>query len=172
MVNEKRSKSQQGRGRPYDAPSGKGKQRAYEGKKTSGGDAPAGIVCFKCGKVSHKSNVCTADAMRCFRYGQPGHAAPECKRKDVVCFNCGEEGHVSTKSANCVERLTLALILILPNPEDSFVVYYDASMMGLGGVLMQNDKVVAYASRQLRVHEKNYPTHDLELAAVMFVLKI
>ena len=52
------------------------------------------------------------------------------------------------------------------------MVYYDASKLGLGGVLMQNDKVVAYASRQLRIHEKNYPTHDLELAAVVFVLKI
>ncbi|XP_058784534.1 uncharacterized protein LOC131659345 [Vicia villosa] len=60
MVHEKRSKSQQVRGKPYDAPSGKNKQRAYEGNKTSGGDAPAGIVCFKCGKADHKSNVCTA----------------------------------------------------------------------------------------------------------------
>jgi hypothetical protein len=51
-------------------------------------------------------------------------------------------------------------------------VYCDASKMGLGGVLMQNLQVVAYASRQLKVHEKNYPTHDLELAAVVFVLKI
>ena len=52
------------------------------------------------------------------------------------------------------------------------MIYCDASKMGLGGVLMQNDKVVAYASRQLRTHEINYPTHDLELVAVVFVLKI
>ena len=52
------------------------------------------------------------------------------------------------------------------------MVYCDAYKMGLGGVLMQSDKVVAYASRQLKTHEKNYPTHDLELAAVVFVLKI
>jgi len=51
-------------------------------------------------------------------------------------------------------------------------VYCDASKLGLGGVLMQDNKVVAYASRQLRIHERNYPTHDLELAAVVFVLKI
>jgi hypothetical protein len=51
-------------------------------------------------------------------------------------------------------------------------VYCDASKLGLGGVLMQDGKVVAYASRQLRIHERNYPTHDLELAAVVFVLKI
>lgn len=52
------------------------------------------------------------------------------------------------------------------------MVYCDALKMGLGGVLMQNGKVVSYASRQLRIHEKNYPTHDLELAAVVFVLKV
>ncbi|RHN51999.1 putative nucleotidyltransferase, Ribonuclease H [Medicago truncatula] len=69
-------------------------------------------------------------------------------------------------------RLTTAPVLILPKPEEPFVVYCDASKLGLGGVLMQDGKVVAYASRQLRVHEKNYPTHDLELAAVVFVLKI
>jgi hypothetical protein len=62
--------------------------------------------------------------------------------------------------------------LILPNPMESFVVYCDASKMGLGGVHMQNHQVVAYASRQLKVHEKNYPTHDLELAVVVYVLKI
>src|SRR5687767_15290622 len=52
------------------------------------------------------------------------------------------------------------------------MVYRDASKIGLGCVLMQNGKVIAYASRQLKVHERNYPTHDLELAAVVFALKI
>ena len=70
------------------------------------------------------------------------------------------------------KMLTSAPVLILPNPKKSFVVYCDASKMGLGGVLMQNHQVVAYASRQLKMHEKNYPTHDLELAAVWYVLKI
>ncbi|WMV30377.1 hypothetical protein MTR67_023762, partial [Solanum verrucosum] len=56
--------------------------------------------------------------------------------------------------------------------DEGFVVYCDASRVGLGCVLMQNGKVIAYASRQLKVHEKNYPTHDLELAAVVFALKI
>jgi len=51
-------------------------------------------------------------------------------------------------------------------------VYSDASKNSLGCVLMQEDKVVAYASRQLKPYEKNYPTHDLELAAVVFALKI
>jgi len=70
------------------------------------------------------------------------------------------------------KRLTSALVLILPNSKESLVVYCDASKIDLGGVLMQNRQVVAFVSRQLKMHEKNYPTHDLELVAVVFVLKI
>ena len=70
------------------------------------------------------------------------------------------------------KRLTSALVLTLPNPSESFVVYCDASKMGLGGVLMQNRHVVAYDSRQFKVHEKNYQTHDLDLATIVFVLKV
>ena len=62
--------------------------------------------------------------------------------------------------------------LVLLNASESFVVYCDASLMGLGGVLMQNRQVVAYASRQLKVQEKNYSMHDLELVAIVFVSKI
>ena len=69
-------------------------------------------------------------------------------------------------------RLTTTPVLILPNPKRPFEVYCDASGQGLGCVLMQEGRVVAYASRQLRPHEVNYPTHDLELAAVVFALKI
>lgn len=68
------------------------------------------------------------------------------------------------------KRLISSRVLIFPNPKESFVVYCDASKMGLGGVLMQNRQVVAYVSRQLKVHAKNYPTHDLELADVVYVL--
>ncbi|KAL5553429.1 hypothetical protein UlMin_040830 [Ulmus minor] len=69
-------------------------------------------------------------------------------------------------------RLTSAPILIVPSEDEEFTIYCDASKMGLGAVLMQTDKFVAYASRQLKDHEKNYPTHDMELAAVVFALKI
>lgn len=69
-------------------------------------------------------------------------------------------------------RLTSAPILVLPSDNEEFIVYCDASKIGLGAVLMQQGKVIAYASRQLKVHEKNYPMHDLELAAVVFSLKI
>ncbi|KAJ0919921.1 putative nucleotidyltransferase, Ribonuclease H [Helianthus annuus] len=70
------------------------------------------------------------------------------------------------------DRLCSAPILSLPEGTDDFVVYCDASIQGLGCVLMQRDKVITYASRQLKVHERNYTTHDLELGAVVFVLKI
>ncbi|CAH9107428.1 unnamed protein product, partial [Cuscuta europaea] len=70
------------------------------------------------------------------------------------------------------KRLTTAPVLTLPSGTEGFDIYSDASKKGLGCVLMQNRKVVAYASRQLKVHEVNYPTHDLELAAVVFALKI
>ncbi|KAJ9547519.1 hypothetical protein OSB04_020062 [Centaurea solstitialis] len=69
-------------------------------------------------------------------------------------------------------KLCNAPILALPEGTDNFVVYCDASHQGLGCVLMQNKKVIAYASRQLKVHEKNYTTHDLEIGAVVFALKI
>ncbi|WVZ99578.1 hypothetical protein U9M48_044849, partial [Paspalum notatum var. saurae] len=84
-----------------------------------------------------------------------------------------------TWSPNCEEAfqslkksLTTALVLAQPDVAKPFDVYCDASGNGLGCVLMQEGRVVAYASRQLRKHEANYPTHDLELAAVVHALKI
>ncbi|GKA92487.1 putative reverse transcriptase domain-containing protein, partial [Tanacetum coccineum] len=65
-----------------------------------------------------------------------------------------------------------APILALPEGSEDFMVYCDASHKGLGVVLIQREKVIAYASRQLKVHEKNYTTHDLELGLVVFALKI
>ena len=69
-------------------------------------------------------------------------------------------------------RLATTLVLTLPEGSDCYVIYCDASRVGLDCVLMQRDKVIAYASRQLKGHEKNYPMHDLELAALVFELKI
>ena len=65
-----------------------------------------------------------------------------------------------------------ATVLTQPTPGKDYTMYSDASRNGLRCVLMQDGKVLAYASRQLKPHEQNYPTHDLELATVMFVLKI
>ena len=69
------------------------------------------------------------------------------------------------------EKLTSAPVLTLPEGNEGFEVYNDASYQGLGCVLMQHKRVVAYASKQLKKHELNYPTNDLELTAVIFALK-
>ncbi|GKC41504.1 putative reverse transcriptase domain-containing protein [Tanacetum coccineum] len=71
-----------------------------------------------------------------------------------------------------IRRRKSAPILALPEGSKDYVVYCDASHKGLGAVLMQREKVIAYASRQLKIHEKNYTTHDLELGSVVFALKI
>ena len=70
------------------------------------------------------------------------------------------------------KRLTTAHVLAMPDIHKNFDIYCDASRPGLGCVLVQEGRVIAYASKQLRKHELNYPTHDLELAAVVHALKI
>nr|GEZ38840.1 putative reverse transcriptase domain-containing protein [Tanacetum cinerariifolium] len=70
------------------------------------------------------------------------------------------------------EQLYVKFSKSLPEGSDDFVVYCDASLRGFGAVLMQREKVIAYASRQLRTHEENYTTHDLELGAIVFALRL
>ena len=70
------------------------------------------------------------------------------------------------------KRLTVASVLTIPQSGEKFIIYNDASHQGLGCVLMQDGKVIAYGSRQLKPHELNYPMHDLELAVIVFALKI
>ena len=69
------------------------------------------------------------------------------------------------------EKLVTAPVLTIPDGTEDMVIYSDASLRGLGCVLMQRGKVIAYASRQLKPNKLNYPVHDLELAAVVFSLK-
>nr|GFB85900.1 putative reverse transcriptase domain-containing protein [Tanacetum cinerariifolium] len=79
------------------------------------------------------------------------------------------------EAASIVEaevKLCSAPILALPEGNEDFIVYCDASNKGLGAVLLQREKVISYASRQLKIHEKSYTTHDLELGAVVFAFKI
>ncbi|GKA91432.1 putative reverse transcriptase domain-containing protein [Tanacetum coccineum] len=82
----------------------------------------------------------------------------------------GEEQELTFQTLK--DKLCNAPVLALLDGPEDFVVYCDASGIGLGCVLMQRGKVIAYASRQLKIHEKNYTTHDLELGAVVFALKI
>ncbi|GJZ65943.1 putative reverse transcriptase domain-containing protein, partial [Tanacetum coccineum] len=70
------------------------------------------------------------------------------------------------------QKLCCAPILALPEGSEDFVVYCDASLKGFGAVLMQRETVIAYGSRQLRTHDENYTTHDLELGAVVFALRL
>nr|GFC73581.1 putative reverse transcriptase domain-containing protein [Tanacetum cinerariifolium] len=70
------------------------------------------------------------------------------------------------------DKLCSAPILALPEGSEDFVIYCDASLKGYVAVLMQREKVIAYTSRQLRTHEENYMTHDLELGAIVFALRL
>ncbi|GJY09995.1 putative reverse transcriptase domain-containing protein [Tanacetum coccineum] len=85
-------------------------------------------------------------------------------------FDWGEEQERAFQTLK--DKLCNAPVLALPDGPEDFVLYCDASGLGLGCVLMQRGKVIAYASRQLKIHEKNYTTYDLELDAVVFALKI
>ncbi|GJX72071.1 putative reverse transcriptase domain-containing protein [Tanacetum coccineum] len=87
-----------------------------------------------------------------------------------VKFDWGEKAEAAFQPLK--QKLCSAPILALPEVSKNFVVYCDALHKGLGAVLMQREKVIAYASRQLKVHQKNYTTHDLELGAIVFALKM
>nr|GEZ55772.1 putative reverse transcriptase domain-containing protein [Tanacetum cinerariifolium] len=89
------------------------------------------------------------------------------KNKPFVWGNNEEEAFQTLK-----RKLCSAPILSLPEGSEDFVVYCDASLKGFGAVLMQHEKVIAYASRQLRKNKENYTTHDLELGAVVFALRL
>ncbi|CAN4115288.1 unnamed protein product [Withania somnifera] len=100
---------------------------------------------------------------------------------DILVYSRSKEDHVdhlrsaagsSRSFQELKNKLTSTPVLVLPEGTDGYAVYCDASGIGLGCVLTRHGRVIAYASRQLRPHEKNYPTHDLELAAVVFALKI
>ena len=87
-----------------------------------------------------------------------------------VKFECDEKCEQSFKELK--NRLITTPVLTLSTTGAGYVVFSDASRQGFGCVLIQTSRVIAYASHQLKKHEANYPTHDLELAVVVFVLKI
>ncbi|GKC37038.1 putative reverse transcriptase domain-containing protein [Tanacetum coccineum] len=91
-------------------------------------------------------------------------------RQFLVKFEWGEKEEAAFQLLK--QKLCSVPILAFPKGSENFVVYGDASYKGLGAVLMQKEKVIAYASRQLKIHEKNYTNHDLELRAVVFALEI
>ncbi|GJT45986.1 retrotransposon protein, putative, ty3-gypsy subclass [Tanacetum coccineum] len=94
---------------------------------------------------------------------------------DILIYSCNEEehtNHIITQEREVVCQVLQISNLSITEGNDDFVIYYDASHQGLGVVLMQREKVIAYASRQLKPNEENYTTYDLELGAVVFALKI
>ncbi|GJU54952.1 putative reverse transcriptase domain-containing protein [Tanacetum coccineum] len=94
----------------------------------------------------------------------------DCQTQKKVKFEWGNKQETTFQLLK--QKLCSTPILALPEGSKDFIVYCDASIKGLGAVLMQREKVIAYASRQLKIHEKNYMTHDLELGAVVFSLKL
>nr|GEY65696.1 putative reverse transcriptase domain-containing protein [Tanacetum cinerariifolium] len=93
---------------------------------------------------------------------------------DILIYSKNEQEHGEHLKLilELLKKEKFVPILALPERAEDFVAYCDASHKGLGAVLMQRKKVISYASRQLKIHEKNYTTHDLELGAVVFALKI
>ncbi|GJV20807.1 putative reverse transcriptase domain-containing protein [Tanacetum coccineum] len=87
-----------------------------------------------------------------------------------VAFEWGDKQEAAFQTLK--NKLCSIPVLALLQGAENFIVYCDASHKGLDAVFMQNKKVIAYASRQLKIHEKNYTTHDLELGAVVFALKL
>ncbi|WMV24958.1 hypothetical protein MTR67_018343 [Solanum verrucosum] len=99
-----------------------------------------------------------------------GHVVSKEGTKKEIPFELTEKCEESFQKLKTI--VTTAPILALPAEGKDFIVYFDASYSGLGAVLMHDKNVMAYASRQLKVHERNYPTRDSELAVVVFAFKI
>lgn len=85
-------------GKPYSAPTHKGKQRILDEKRPSGWETPASIMWFKCGELGHRANECQNNVLRCFKYGKKCHHIVDCKSIGTTCYNYGEQGHIGT---NC-----------------------------------------------------------------------
>ncbi|GJV21993.1 putative reverse transcriptase domain-containing protein [Tanacetum coccineum] len=122
-------------------------------------------------KLYAKFSKCLAGYYRRFIEGFSKIAKPITKlTQKGIKFDWGEKEENAFLLIK--QKLCSAPILALPEGSKDFVVYCDASHKGLGAVLMQREKVIAYASRELKVHKKNYTTHNLELGSVVFALKI
>ncbi|PWA96563.1 reverse transcriptase domain-containing protein [Artemisia annua] len=153
-------------------------------------NGPCTVKCRKCQKVGHLSTECRsktsvkaktvlgnnqkvglAGYYRRFIEGFSKITKPLTKlTQKSVKFDWGDKEEEAFQLL--MNKLCSAPILALPEGSEDFVVYCDASHKGLGAVLIQREKVIAYASRQLKEQEKNYTTHDLELGSVVFALRI
>jgi ribonuclease HI len=117
-------------------------------------------------KLSEKGRILPSLYQGILQHSKTFDRAPQKDNKFVWTLKCEESFQIIKK------KLTTAPVLTLSDIHQDFVVFCDASRQGLGCVLMQNEKVIAYASCLLKPHEQNYPTHNLELAAIVHALKI
>nr|GEY57937.1 putative reverse transcriptase domain-containing protein [Tanacetum cinerariifolium] len=132
---------------------------------------PFGLTNAPAAFMDLVNRVCLARYYRRFIEGFSKIAKPMTKlTKKKVKFEWGNKQETAFQLLK--QKLCSAPILALPEGSKDFIVYYDASNKGLGVMLMQREKVISYASCQLKIHEKNYTTHDLELGAVVFALNI
>nr|GEZ69513.1 putative reverse transcriptase domain-containing protein [Tanacetum cinerariifolium] len=122
-------------------------------------------------KLYAKFSKCLAGYYRGFIEGFSKIAKPMTKlTQKKVMFDWGDKQEAVFQLLK--QKLCSAPIFALPEGAEDFVAYFDASHKGLGAILMQRENVISYASRQLKIYEKNYTTHDMELGAVVFALKI
>ncbi|GJV27247.1 putative reverse transcriptase domain-containing protein [Tanacetum coccineum] len=138
---------------------------------TGSNQLPVTVVCHACGEKGHYTNQCrktNIPAQGTTYMAEDRNAQLDPTKTRVISGTKNKNQALSTLKTKLYE----APILALPEGNDDFVIYCDASLQGLGVVLMQREKSITYASRQLKPHEENYTTHDLELGAVIFALKI
>ncbi|GJV72099.1 reverse transcriptase domain-containing protein [Tanacetum coccineum] len=136
------------------------------GRSGDGSEGGGEMVVFGCG-VAAAGNGCGGGGEKVVMVVVVERAAL-IRRK--VAFAWGDKQEVAFQTLK--NKLCSAPILALPQGAENFIIYCDASHKGMGMVLMQNEKVIAYAPRQSKIHEKNYTTRDLELGAVVFALKL
>ncbi|GJW45495.1 putative reverse transcriptase domain-containing protein [Tanacetum coccineum] len=142
----------------------------FQNKKEHAEHLKAILELLKKEELYAKFSKCLAGYYRRFIEGFLKIAKPMTKlTQKKVKFVWGDKQEAAFQLLK--QKLCSAPILDLPEGSEDFIVYCDASIKGLGVVLIQREKLIAYASRQLKIHEKNYTTHDLELGAVVFALK-